>query len=330
MMTLWRVVEPMRDFERLLQTGNTVVSAPQFAGVGRAVLFLGVALVGTWWLLTATQTSPPSARPLPQRTRAPLTRPLLSARPQTRPAIDEEGEELATVEAPSTAGASLEAKTPLTYPPATTPEPVIAQAPVAAQASTVQTQPAQLPVIPPVPRAPSLELVSVASNGATRLAVIRVGGSQVQTVAGGDRVADWQVKQIGEGEVVLQQGQKRLTLNFVYRPGESPPVQTPGAGLENRRPRPGATNSNSFVPSGADNPQPVPPQPPAPQQEEEPAPAPPEGQEPAAQTDGSTPNLEGQPPPQNNQNNNNPENNPSPTGQSDQNPNNNNNQDTER
>lgn len=69
---------------------------------------------------------------------------------------------------------------------------------------------------PPPPPEPSLNLVSIATSGSNRVALVQVSGSgtpYLQEVSVGDRVVGWQVKGITSEKVVLSKGKQNQTLS---------------------------------------------------------------------------------------------------------------------
>ncbi|MBC7880201.1 MAG: hypothetical protein H7Y37_02610 [Anaerolineae bacterium] len=236
----------MESLKNLLPNRNFTIS-PQLLFVGQFALVFGALTLGVLWLITP----PPS--PLSQvqtvattsrSTTAPTLRPSAPASEVSDP------EEQATTQASEPPAPDLESAAP-------TPEAITPVVSV----PTTQTFAAPPPYIPSTPStltktlAPPEELpelISLASNGTQKFAVLQLGNA-VQTVGVADRIGSWQVQQIRSAQVIIQQGKRTLVLSF----GGS--TRTPSATSSNNNARP----TPIFQPPSEENraPQP-PPQPP--------------------------------------------------------------------
>ncbi len=197
----------MESLKNLLPNRNFTIS-PQLLFVGQFALVFGALTLGVLWLITPPP-SPLSQLQMVETTSRTTTAPTL--RPSAPASEVSDPEEQAT--------------TQTTEPPATeTESPVPAAETIAVPLSTPITQTVAAPP-PYIPSTPSTltktlppqeelpELISVASDGTQKFAVLRLGNA-VQTVGVADRIGSWQVKQIRSAQVTIQQGKRSLVLSF--------------------------------------------------------------------------------------------------------------------
>ncbi|UFP93823.1 hypothetical protein [Gloeobacter morelensis] len=245
-------------------------SGPQYRGVGRVVLvFAGLTLLTLWVIQPPASTTASTPQAEPARTPSTGVRPNAGLR-RSQPEIADGSEEAGTPAAspPRTNGSERAERPEPSAPLAPASMPPSAPAAPVAAASPPIAPPAEVP--PPPPPAPP-QLVSIATGGESRFAVIRYD-NRTQTVATSDRIGPWQVSQIRPDQVILQQGSKQLILSF-SRTGNLPPPPANASGSEpgssGRRPlTPGA------FPPGANTPTPSPPEEEVQQQVIPPQPAP--------------------------------------------------------
>ncbi|WP_164928486.1 hypothetical protein [Gloeobacter violaceus] len=247
-------------------------SGPQYKGVGRVVLvFAGLTLLTLWVIQPPASTTASTPQAEPARTPPTSVRPSASLR-RSRPEIADSSEEASTP-APTrarTIGSESAERPEPSAPPAPAPIPQSAPAAPVAAAPPALVPPQAPPTQAPPPAPP--QLVSIATGGESRFAVLRYD-NRTQTVAASDRIGPWQVSQIRPEQVILKQGSKQLILSF-SRTGNLPPPPPANAsgsesGSSGRRPlTPGA------FPPGANTPTPSPPEEEVQQQVIPPQPAP--------------------------------------------------------
>lgn len=236
----------MESLKNLLPNRNFTIP-PQLLLVGQFALVFGVLTLGVLWLITP----PPS--PLSQAQTVATTNRSTSAPalpPSAAASEVSEPEEQAITQASEPPAPEAESDAPT--PEATTP---VISVPVT---QTVAPPPPYIPSTPSILTKPLVppealpELVSIASNGTQKFAVLQLGNA-VQTVGVADRIGSWQVQQIRSAQVILQQGKRTLVLSF----GGS--TRTPSETSSNNNVRP----TPIFQPPSEENraPQP-PPQPP--------------------------------------------------------------------
>lgn len=195
----------MESLRNLLPNRNLTIP-PQWLFVGQFGLVFGALTLGVLWLITP----PPSPMSQVQTVATGRSTKVPKLRVSAPASEVSDPEEQATTEA--------------SEPPAPAPEPEAAAAttPVSTPTTqTVATTPPSLPFIstpaaitktlPPQEVLP--ELVSIASDGTQKYAVLRLG-STVQTVAVADRLGPWQIQQIRSSQVIVQQGKRILVLSF--------------------------------------------------------------------------------------------------------------------
>jgi hypothetical protein len=236
----------MESLKNLLPNRNFTIP-PQWLFVGQFALVFGALTLGVLWLITP----PPS--PLSQvQTVATTSR--SSTFPALRPSAPasevSDPEEQATTQTTEPPVSETEAAAPATETAAVPLSTPVTQT-VAAPPPYIPSTPSTLTKTLAPPEALP-ELVSIASNGTQKFAVLQLGNA-VQTVGVADRIGPWQVTQIRSAQVTIQQGKRVLALSFGGSTGTSPTANS------NSYSRPTPT----FQPPSEENrvPQP-PPQPP--------------------------------------------------------------------
>jgi hypothetical protein len=240
----------MESLKNLLP-GRSFTIPPKWLFVGQFALIFGVLTLGVLWLITPSPSSISQGQTVATTSRtttAPAFRPSAPASEVSDP------EEQATTQtsespAPETESAAPAAETTTPVTSASTP---VTQT-VATAPPFLASTPATLTKPLPAPEEELPELISVASDGTQKFAVLRLGNA-VQTVGIADRIGSWQVQQIRSAQVTIQQGKRTLVLSF----GSS--TRTPPAASSNNNARPTPT----FQPPPEENrlPPQQPPQPP--------------------------------------------------------------------
>jgi hypothetical protein len=222
----------MESLKNLLP-GRSFTIPPKWLFVGQFALIFGVLTLGVLWLITPPPSSMSQGQTVATTGRA-TTAPAF--RPSTPASEVSDAEEQATTQTseapvPETESASAtsgaETTTPVVPVSAPVTQTVATTPPFLASTPTTLTKP--LPAPEELP-----ELISVASNGTQKFAVLRLGNA-VQTVGVADRIGSWQVQQIRSAQVTIQQGKRTLVLGF----GGS--TRTPSAASFNNNARPTPT-----------------------------------------------------------------------------------------
>jgi hypothetical protein len=220
----------MESLKNLLP-GRSFTIPPKWLFVGQFALIFGVLTLGVLWLITPPPSSSQS-QTVATTGRSTTTPAFRRSTPASEVSDSEEQATTQTSEAPvpetESTGSATETTTPVA--PVSTPvtQTVATAPPFLASTPTTMTK--------PLPAAPEElpELISVASDGTQKFAVLRLGNA-VQTVGVADRIGSWQVQQIRSAQVMIQQGKRTLVLGF----GGS--TRTPPAANSNNNARPTPT-----------------------------------------------------------------------------------------